>query len=158
MLGILERIAIQVLYKHFRGGSEAMLILLIQGGLEGPELGKTCLYNTCTLPKTSLENCFPVTLDSPRQQLDSARIWDQKLFWTKNISGPKLTCSIFLEQKFLKPKYFFTRKFLWHQISFDPKLLWPQNSLDLNLFQTTNILGPKILLVLKKMCTPNLFV
>ena len=30
------------------GGSEAMLILLIKGG--GPEFGKTCLYDTCTLP------------------------------------------------------------------------------------------------------------
>ena len=36
----MERIIIQVLYKHFRGvgGSEAMLVL--------PEFGKTCLYDT----------------------------------------------------------------------------------------------------------------
>ena len=30
--------------------TEAMLILLIYG-VERPEFGKTCLYNTCTLPQ-----------------------------------------------------------------------------------------------------------
>ena len=35
------------------GGSEAMLILLIRG-LGGLELGKTCLYNTCTLPYSNI--------------------------------------------------------------------------------------------------------
>ena len=51
ILSIFKRIAIQVLYKHFRGdgGSEAMLILLIYGG-GGIEFGKTCLYNANSLP------------------------------------------------------------------------------------------------------------
>ena len=39
----------EVLYKHFRGagGIRPCLFCLFKGG---PEFGKTCLCNTCTLP------------------------------------------------------------------------------------------------------------
>ena len=50
VLRIFERIAIQVLYKHFRGvWGNAYFAYLGVGG--GPEFWKTCIYNTCTLPK-----------------------------------------------------------------------------------------------------------
>ena len=33
------------------GGVRAMIILITQGGVGGPEMGKTWLRNMCTLPK-----------------------------------------------------------------------------------------------------------
>ena len=33
------------------GGPRPCLFCLFRGGWGGPELGKTCLYNTCALPE-----------------------------------------------------------------------------------------------------------
>ena len=67
------------------GGLRPCLCCLFRGGMGGPELGKTCLYNTCTLPN---EKGFGQTKFWSGNNFGLKKLWSktiliQKKFWSK---------------------------------------------------------------------------